>query len=309
MALDADAQAAVDLMGQAFPNGLHSLPIEQTRAMMAEGVKVTPPGPDVAKVEDRMVPAEGHEIPVRIYWPSQDKDLPALVWLHGGAFALGSLDGSDVTGRDLTNAGDVVVISVDYRLAPEHKFPAGLEDSYRVLQWAAENAAELGIDASRLAIGGDSAGGNLAAAACLMARDRGGPEVAFQLLVYPTTLMRVSSYEYADDPIVSASMATFFWRQYLDNDAQMKDPYCAPMMAETLEGLPPAFVVVPEVDSTRADQEAYAHRLASSGVLTTVKVYPGTPHGFFGMTQGVAKAREAMADAGRILRTHLGGGR
>jgi acetyl esterase len=138
-----------------------------------------------------------------------------------------------------------------------------------------------------------------------MARDRGGPDLAYQLLVYPTTLMRISSYEYAADPIVGSSMANFFWSEYVTSDSEYTNPYCAPMAADSLAGLPPAFVVVPEVDSTRADQEAYAHRLAASGVLTTCKVYPGAPHGFFEMVEGVAKARAAMADACRALRAHL----
>lgn len=307
MALDADAQAAVDLLSQAFPDGLHGMPIEQARAMMAEGAKMAPPGPDLPRVEDRTIPSEGVDVPVRVYWPSSEPNQPALIWLHGGAFALGDLDGADLTCRELAAAAEVIVISVDYRLAPEHKFPAGLEDVYAVLSWVAANGSQLDVDPARLAVGGDSAGGNLAAAVALIARDRGGPELAHQLLVYPTTQMRISSYEYADDPIVSSSMANFFWGQYVKTDSDLNNPYCAPMRADTLEGLPPAFVAIPEVDTTRADQEAYAHRLITSGVLTTAKVYPGMPHGFFGMTPNVEKARTAVSDAVHALRTHLHG--
>jgi acetyl esterase len=305
MSLDADAQAVIDLMSQAFPGGLHSRPIAETRARMAEQSKSAPPGPDMARVHDSIVPAGDHEIPVRLYWPTTESDQPALIWLHGGAFALGTLDGADSLCRELASQAGVVVASVDYRLAPEHKFPAGVEDAYTVSQWVAKNHSDLGINATRVAIGGDSAGGTLAASVALMARDRSGPGLAFQLLVYPTTLMRVSSYEYVDDPLLTASMVNFFWDQYVERDSDLANPYCAPLNAGSLEGLPPAFVVIPEVDPTRADQEAYAERLATSGVLTTYKVYLGMPHGFFGMSAALAKARTAVGDAGRLLRAHL----
>jgi acetyl esterase len=305
MPLDADARAFVELLLQAFPGGLHAMPIPQARQILAEGARVAPPGPEVARVEDRSVPAGDRDVPVRIYWPSEAEDQPVLIWLHGGAFALGDLAGADVTCRELASAAGVAVVSVDYRLAPEHRFPSGVEDGYAVLEWVAEHGGDLGLDTNRVAVGGDSAGGTLAAAIALMARDRGGPRIAFQFLAYPTTLMRISSYEHVEDPVVSASMVTFFWGQYVRTDADLNDPYCAPMRAESLEGLPPAFLMIPEVDTTRGDQEAYAHRLAASGVLTTHKVYPGTPHGFLGMTAGVAKARVAVDDAARMLRAAL----
>ena len=162
MPLDADAQAAVDLQIEAFPDGLHALPIEQTRLMMLEGAKIAPPGPEMARVEDRNIPSGEHQIPVRIYWPSEKKDLPALIWLHGGAFALGNLETTDATSRHLAEASGTVVVSVDYRLAPEHKYPAGLEDAYTALQWVVENSQQLGINPKSVAIGGDSAGGTLA---------------------------------------------------------------------------------------------------------------------------------------------------
>jgi acetyl esterase len=305
MPLDPDAQAVIDAMLQAFPGGLHAAGIDEARARLAAGAKLAPPGPEVTRVEDRVVTRGELSVPVRVYRPSLEPGLPALIWLHGGAFALGSVDGADATARELAAGAGLVVISVDYRLAPEHKFPAGLEDCYAVACWAAADAGALGVDPARIAIGGDSAGGTLAAATCLLARDRGQPGLAFQLLVYPTTLMRVSSYEYVADPMLSTSMMSFFWNAYARSDADFGNPYCAPMAADSLAGLPPAFVVIAEVDPTRGDQEAYASRLAASGVLTTCKLYPGVPHGFFSMTQALAQGRQAMADATRMLRGQL----
>jgi acetyl esterase len=304
MPLDPDAQAVMDVLMQSRPPGPQTPSVEESRALIAEMAKQTPRGPEVARVEDRQIAFDGHDIPVRIYWPSSEPDLPALVWLHGGAFALGTVDMSDPTARQLAVGAGVVVVSVEYRLAPEHKFPAGVEDCYAAAAWVAKNATEIGVNPDRVAIGGDSAGGTLAASVALMARDRNGPNFAFQLLVYPTTSMRVSSYEYVDDPFTGASMVNYFWNQYVQSDADFASPYCAPLAAESLAGLPPAFVVIPEVDITRGDQEAYAQRLAAAGVLTTYKVYSGVFHGFFSI-EAIAKGRQAVADATRVLQLSL----
>jgi acetyl esterase len=302
MALDADAQQLLDLMPRALPASLDASTIGAVRAQMAEMGAAAPPGPDVHEVGDRGVPGPDGDIPVRVYRPSDASSLPVLVWLHGGGFALGDLSTGDATCRTLANEVEAIVVSVDYRLAPEHPFPAGVEDCYAATAWVAAHAAELGGDPARVAVGGDSAGGTLSAAVALMARDRGGPALVAQLLVYPTALMRVCNLEFADGPILTASVCEDFWQLYQRTDADRTNPYFAPGFAEDLSGLPPAFVVVPEADPTRDDQEWYGRKLAEAGVLATVKRYPGSFHGFFGMAAMLARGREAQADAVAMLR-------
>ncbi|MFC0281353.1 alpha/beta hydrolase [Falsigemmobacter intermedius] len=307
MPLSAEATALIALWSKAFPEGLHGLPVAQVRARQAELTRMAPRGPEVGEVADFTIPGQAGDIPVRLYQPQTAPDGPApvLIWAHGGAFALGSLDGADAICRTLVAASGVALLSVDYRLAPEHRFPAGLEDLLSVLRWLPDGGAARGLDAARFAIGGDSAGATLTAAACLQLRDEGGPQAALQLLFYPTTLMRISSYEHVDAPIVPSGMANHFWQLYVRSGADFRNPLCAPMMAEHLRDLPPAFLAIPEVDSTRADQEAYAHRLAADGVLTTLRVYPGTPHGFLAMTGGLAEARDALRDSAGALAAAL----
>lgn len=305
MPLSAEAAAVIALWSQAFPEGLHGLPLDQVRARQAELTKAAPKGPEVASAEDFTLPGPAGAVPVRLYKPSQEAAQPVLIWAHGGAFALGSLDGADAICRNLVEASGVAVLSVDYRLAPENRFPAGLEDLIAAFDWVAQNGQDQGLNPQRIAIGGDSAGATLAASACLSLRESGGPQPAFQLLFYPTTLMRISSYEHAASPIVPSGMANHFWQLYVRSDADFLNPLCAPMMADTLAGLPPAFIAIPEVDSTRADQEAYAHRLMREGVLTTARISPGMPHGYLGMTGALAEARQSLKEAGAALRLAL----
>jgi acetyl esterase len=302
MPLNSEARFIIELMEKALPQGLHGVPIEKARDFVEAMARRRPAGPEVGRVEDQTIEGPRGTIRVRIYRPNNQNDQPALLWFHGGAFAVGSIETADYMCRELCAGSLAVVISVDYRLAPENRFPAGLDDCYAATEWVAANAASLGIDPGRIAVGGDSAGATLAAGVTLLARDRNGPSLVYQVLAYPTTLMRISSFEYAAAPIVPASMATHFWNQYVSSDEDMLSPYCCPLNALTLASLPSAFILVPEVDSTRADQELYAHRLAAAGVATTLKIYPETPHGFLGMTLGMQMAREAMSDTNRYLR-------
>ncbi|WAL49306.1 alpha/beta hydrolase [Rhodococcus pyridinivorans] len=302
MALDQDAQQVLAQLGQAVPGGLHKVPLDQLRSIWDEMAAAGSPGPEVAKTEDRVLEGPRGDIPIRTYWPTDDEHLPVLVWFHGGAFAFGSIDAADSTCRELAVTSGAAVVSVGYRLAPENKFPAGVEDCFAVVEWIGKNGAILGLDSDRIAVGGDSSGATLAAVVSQMWRDSIGPRLAFQLLVYPTTLMRVSSYEYVSDPVVPVGMTNHFWGLYVEEDADFASPLCAPLNATDLTELPPAFVIIPEEDSTRADQERYAAELASAGVLTTAKVYPGTPHGFFTLAGAIEKGREAVDDAGRALK-------
>ena len=300
--LPPEAQAIVDGTEELLGAPLNEMPIGLARERMAHLGSLAPPGPEMHTIRDIEVPGPAGHIPVRVYAPREVDGLPVLLWLHGGAWAFGGLDMFDSTCSELAKAVDAIVLSVEYRLSPEDPFPAGLEDSYAVLEWASRAVGDHGGDPSRLAVGGDSAGGNLAAALTLMSRDRSGPTIAFQLLVYPSVMLRVSSEEYSDVQVVNRAMAEHFWDLYAPSSADRESPYASPMLADDLSGLPPAFVVVPEVDPTRADQERYAEFLSAAGVQARAQLYPGTFHGFFAATAALETARQAMADAASELR-------
>ncbi len=263
---------------------------------------------EVTRVEDRTIPGPAHTIPIRVYWPEAGNKLPALVYYHGGGWVFGSLDSVDRSCRALANASGCVIISVDYRLAPEHKFPAAVEDADAALRYVAEHAAEFNIDPNRIAVGGDSAGGNLAAVVCLMARDRGGPKIAFQLLVYPVTDYdddRPSSQEFAQGHFLTRPMMDYFWGHYLAGPEDGRRPYASPINADSLAGLPPAMVITAECDPIRDQGESYAQRLRESGVSVSVKRYEGAIHAFFNLAGVVDAGKQAVADAGATLRTAL----
>jgi acetyl esterase len=300
--LPPDAQAIVDGTEAFLGAPLNEMPLEQARRRLAELGALTPAGPVMLATHDVTAPGPAGDVPVRVYVPREGTDLPVVLWLHGGAYAFGGIDSFDPTCSELAEKADAIVLSVEYRLAPEHRFPAGVEDCYAVLVWAAETIADYGGDPSRIAVAGDSAGGTFAAVVAQMARDRRGPELVFQLLVYPTVMLRVCNEEFADVQVVNRAMAEYFWGLYVTSDSDRELAYCAPMCAEDLSGLPPAFVVVPEVDPTRDDQERYAERLAQAGVPARARRYPGTFHGFFAATGALASARDAMADATQELR-------
>jgi acetyl esterase len=201
-----------------------------------------------------------------------------------------------------------LVVSADYRLAPEHRFPAAVEDAWAATRWAVEHARGLDADPERVAVGGDSSGGNLAAVVALMARDRGGPPLRHQLLIYPITNHgwdTVSYRENADGPLLTRSMMRTFWSWYLGDDSEAAEPYASPLRAESLAGLPPAFVLTAEYDPLRDEGEAYAARLAEAGVPVVQRRYPGMIHGFFAMGDELEAARQAFGDATRELRDAL----
>jgi acetyl esterase len=199
-----------------------------------------------------------------------------------------------------------VVLSVDYRLAPEHKFPAAVHDSFAATQWIADHAVELGVDRSRIAVGGDSAGGNLAAVVSQIARDRGGPSLAYQLLIYPATDMRMnmpSIDENADGPLLTKASMHWFIHHYVNSDGDRTDPLASPMLASNVCGLPPAFILTAECDPLRDEGEAYGQRLREAGVPVEVQRYDGMPHGFFSFAAALDGGRRALADATSRLRS------
>ena len=279
--------------------------IRASRAQNAEAMAALA-GPEqrVARAEDRTIPGPGGPIPVRVYWPVIGKKLPALVYLHGGGWVFGNIGTVDRTCRALANSVECVVVNVDYRLAPEHKYPAAAEDTYAVITYLAAHPGEFSADAGRIAVAGDSAGGNLATVACLMSRDRGGPRLAFQLLVYPVT-------DYEDDrPSVSENdgyllnraVMRYFWDHYVSSPEQGRQPYASPINANSLAGLPPAMIITAECDPLRDQGEAYARRLQEFGVPAQLKRYDGAIHVFFQMGAVIDSGRQAVADAAAALR-------
>jgi acetyl esterase len=249
-------------------------------------------------------------VPVRIYRPhapgARPAGLPCLLYLHGGGFTVGSLDGVDEVCRLFCRHADCVVVSVDYRLAPEHPFPAAIDDTRTAHAWLVEHAVALGIDSRRIAVGGDSAGGGLAAALCLDLRGRGLPQPALQVLVYPAvddSFARPSWTEFANAPLLGAADAQWFWRQYVGDDGVAPSPLAAPLRTPALAGLAPAHVITAEVDPLRDDAEEYALRLDREGVPVRLNRYPGVYHGFFTEVGSFTKATEAVADACASLRS------
>jgi acetyl esterase len=232
-----------------------------------------------------------------------------LVYLHGGGWMLGSLDSADAVCRFLSCEADCIVASIGYRLAPEHRFPVAIEESYAMTAWLASHADELGGDAARVAIAGDSAGGTMAAAICVMARDRGGPRLVFQLLINPATDVdadRPSMSENAFPPLSSRDDVMWFLERYLRGAEDLLDPRALPARAASHSGLPGAFVLTAEFDILRDGAEAYADRLRAAGVPASYKRYPGMTHGFFDHTTVLEQSREAMTDAVSALREAFG---
>ena len=261
----------------------------------------------VGSVTARAIPGPDGPMGVRIYRP-RDPLRAALVYFHGGGWVLGSLESADASCRAIANRSRCVVVSIDYRLAPETKFPGAVEDAYAAVRWVADNAAELRIDPERIAVGGASAGGNLAAAAALLARERGGPKIAFQLLTVPVAELssRAESHrEFAEGYGLSAADMTWFGLHYVRTPADADDPRASVVRAD-LHDLPPAFVITAECDPLRDDGEAYAEKLQKLGIAARYKRYPGMFHGFMSFPNVLPEASEAFDDAGSALREALG---
>jgi acetyl esterase len=240
--------------------------------------------PPIHSVEERAIPGPEGEIALRLYRPSDQRALPVLMWFHGGGWVLGDLDGAELVCRTLANRAGCMVISVDYRLAPETRCPGALDDCYAATAWAAGAAKELGIDATRIAVGGDSAGGNLAACVALRARDEGLPLV-FQLLIYPVTRADFESRSYtayAEGYFLTRSAMQWFWECYAPEEGERRNPAVAPIHAKSLAGLPPALIITAEFDPLRDEGEAYGAALAKAGVPVMVRRYEGMIHAFFG---------------------------
>ena len=308
MPLDPQAQAVIDAVNDLGLPALWEVTPEQARINAAS--RPRPVGPQVAAVADRNIPGPDGDVPVRIYTPEGTGPFPILVWYHGGGWVIGDLESADPTARHLCKGAGCVVVSVDYRLAPETKFPGPAEDCYAATLWSVNNAASLNADASRLAVGGDSAGGNLAAGISLMAADRGGPAIAHQLLVYPVTERNYDTPSYSQNAegfLLARDAMIWYWDAYLADEADASNPYAAPMNAESLAGQPPALVITAEFDPLRDEGEAYGRRLQEAGVDTTISRYDGMIHGFFGMVGIMDKSGQVMEEATAALRAAFTG--
>jgi acetyl esterase len=284
MGLDPRLQAVLD-MDAARPRP--EVPVTEARARSNEFQKQVRAayyrsGPEPAAIEDRRVPVDGTEISVRCYRPVGDGPFPVHVYLHGGGFWLGSIEGSDTACREICVASRALVVSVGYRLAPEHPFPIPAEDCYAAFCWAAEHAALLGGEPGMISVGGESAGGNLAAVVALMARDRSGPKVALQVLsiaVTDLTGSQASVEEFADRYLLTRAGMRTQREYYVGSSADPRGRYISPLFAPDLEGLAPALVVTMEFDPHRDEAEAYARRLVEAGVVTTQRRFLGHVHG------------------------------
>ncbi|MGO9157504.1 alpha/beta hydrolase [Mycobacterium sp.] len=305
MNLDPQLAPLIEELDAGFPP-VHTMTGAQARAVIrARFVPAARPEP-VAEVRDQTIPGPGGDIPVRIYRPD-GSGLPVLVYAHGGGFVFCDLDSHDGLCREIANRVPAVVVSVAYRLAPEHRWPAAAEDFYAATQWAAINAPNLGGDPGRVVIGGDSAGGNLAAVAALMARDRGGPTLAAQLLLYPVLAadFDTESYRLFGRGYYNPKPAMqWYWDQYLPSKADRVHPYAAPLHGK-LHDLPPAVVVIAGHDALRDEALAYSAELDASGVRVVRAQFDGAIHGFMTMAS-LGIAREARRRASGELRWLLG---
>jgi acetyl esterase len=282
-------------------------PMHEMTPAEARGLALPPElaGPErpVHSVVDRTVPGPAGQIPARLYTPTPGRRLPGLIHFRGGGFVLGTLNSSDRVCRDLAHLAGRVVVSVDYRLAPEHPFPAPVDDAYAATKYVLEHASEFGMDESQIAVGGESAGGNLAAVTALKLRQRGASPLTFQLLVYPLVDFNDESpsmRDFADGHFITADLLEYFARHYLGTqDRGQQD--ASPLNAD-LRGVPPAFVLTAECDPLRDQGEAYARKLAEAGVPVTHKRYDGAIHPFFSLAGIIDGGKTAIADAAAALR-------
>jgi acetyl esterase len=310
--LDPTARAIIDAMETVFPR-IDSLDADATDVRaQAQQMPRLPDVEEVAEVGDRTVPGPRGAIPVRVYRPGSTSGDPApgVVYFHGGGWVICDLDTHDGACRRIANEIGAIVVSVDYRLAPEHRYPAAIDDAFAATRWVGEHASELGIDPARLAVAGDSAGGNLSAAVALMARDEGGPPLAFQLLVYPVIDSTASRNDYpsktdnAEGYFLTTMQMEWYRKQYLGEDDGDR-PSCSPNRADSLAGLPPACVVTAEMDPLRDEGEEYARSLEAAGVPVTLHRANGMFHGFFNMDAVLEGAKEAQTIAFAAMRSVL----
>ena len=298
MTLHPQAQSFVDQIAEQNRPGWHTMSAGEARALFDEMKGIFGRGPELHSVEDRKTDGG---VAVRVYRPTDSTDLPVVVYFHGGGWVLGNIESHDSVCRNIAKAADAVVVSVEYRLAPENKYPAAFHDCYAATKWVADEASALGVDANRLIVAGDSAGGNLAAAVAIKARDRGGPAICKQVLIYPVIEPDFTTDSYlscAEGHGLTRETMQWFWEQYSDGDAESR---YACLANANVENLPSAFVLTAEYDVLRDEGENYAARMKSAGVDVTVKRYAGMLHGFVHFCGYFDDAKIAFVDIAKEL--------
>jgi acetyl esterase len=313
MALDPQAQAVIDLVIKSGRPAYHTLSPKEARQLFRETRPAsTPTPPKIGDVKNMTANGPGGPIPLRVYRPAgvaPDTLLPVLVYFHGGGWVIGDLDTHDVQCRQLTAEAGITVVAVDYRMAPEHKFPAAVDDAWAATRCVATHGPELGVDPTRLAVGGDSAGGNLAAVVALLARDSSeGPAIAYQVLIYPVTDVGSESESYrdfADGYLLTRDSMRWFTSHYLKSPEEAEGWRASPLRAKSLAGLPPALVITAGFDPLRDEGAAYAARLSASGVRVDYVCYGGMLHGFLPMGRLLDTAGRATSHVAASLRQAL----
>lgn len=305
MPLDYQAKAFLDYLKSLGAPPIHKLSPEKNRKGIRHLAKITNmPLQPVAKVKERLIPVLDGEIKVRIYSPDGEGPFPIMVFFHGGGWVVGDLDVIDSPLRALTNAASMMIVSVDYRLAPEYKFPTAVNDCYMATKWVYDHASELGGDVGRIAVGGESAGGNLAAAVTLMAREKGHPSLSYQVLLYPVTDLsrEYPSHSKFDGYFLTREDMRYFEHHYLRAEEDRKNIYVSPMLAEDLSNLPPALVVTAGYDPLHDEGKAYAEALKEAGVKVAYFCFDGMIHGFFSFGGIMDKAKELITLIAQKLR-------
>jgi len=308
MTLDPQVKTLLGGMAAAGGTPMSEMSAAEARAMYLE--LKDPLDVPIGKVEDKSAPGPGGDVPLRLYTPvaSGGGALPALVFFHGGGWVIGDLDTHDVLCRTLANESGCKVVAVDYRLAPEHTCPAAVDDCYAAVEWVEKNGSSLGIDVNGIGVAGDSAGGNLAAVVCQLAKARKGPSIHHQLLIYPVTDTKTDTASYnsfGEGFFLEKATMEWFIDHYAGSDFDRADPLIAPLRAGDLSGLPPAYVITAGHDVLKAEGAAYAEALEAAGVDVTYIDYPGMIHGFFNLQGMVDASRPAVAAAaaaaGKVL--------
>lgn len=299
----------LDRMARAAQIPMHAMTPQQARQVYEVGSSMLDiPGHKLARVQDLSIPTrDGQAVPARLYAPTQDK-LPVLLYFHGGGFTIGSVATHDALCRHLSHLAHCAVVSVDYRLAPEHKFPVAANDAWDALQWLAAQAGALGLDGTRLAVGGDSAGGTLAIVSAIHARDAGLP-LALQLLFYPGCAAHQdtpSHKTFGQGFVIEEAHISWFFQQYVNTPADREDWRFAPLLAPDVDGVAPAWIGLAECDPLVDEGVLYADKLRAAGVALDLEIYRGVVHEFIKMGRAIPEALQAHADAARALRNAFG---